>query len=68
MPVTRIPIIDFAGVRAGDPQALRRVAQQIREACTTIGFFYIVNHGVPQASIDAAADAARRVFAFPVEK
>ncbi|MET3233452.1 UNVERIFIED_ORG: isopenicillin N synthase-like dioxygenase [Burkholderia sp. 1263] len=67
MPVTRIPIIDFAGVRAGDPQALQRAAREIREACTTIGFFYIVNHGVPQATIDAAAQAARTFFAFPVE-
>jgi isopenicillin N synthase-like dioxygenase len=67
MPVTRIPIIDLAGVRAGDPQALTRVAHEIREACTTIGFFYIINHGVPQAAIDAAEQAARTFFAFPVE-
>src|SRR5579871_2813406 len=52
MPVTRIPIIDLAGVRAGDPLALQRVAKEIHEACTTIGFFYIVNHGVPQAAVN----------------
>jgi isopenicillin N synthase-like dioxygenase len=63
-PVTEIPVIDFAGVREGDRAALTRVGQAIFDACTTIGFFYIVNHGVPQPVIDAAEQAARRFFAF----
>ncbi|MEM5387435.1 2-oxoglutarate and iron-dependent oxygenase domain-containing protein [Paraburkholderia phymatum] len=66
-PVTRIPIVDLAGVRAGDRDALARAGREIRDACTTIGFFYIVNHGVPQAVIDRAEQAARTFFAFPVE-
>ncbi|GJH36599.1 isopenicillin N synthase family oxygenase [Paraburkholderia hospita] len=66
-PVTRIPIVDLAGVRAGDRDALVRAGREIRDACTTIGFFYIVNHGVPQAVIDRAEQAAREFFAFPVE-
>ena len=41
--VTRIPLIDFSGVREGDAAALVRVGHEIREACTTLGFFYIVN-------------------------
>jgi isopenicillin N synthase-like dioxygenase len=65
--VTRIPLIDFNGVREGDAAALARVGREIREACTTIGFFYIVNHGVPQHVIDAAEEAARKFFAYPVE-
>ena len=64
---TAIPLIDFAGVRTGDPAALERVGREIRDACTTIGFFYIVNHGVPQPVIDAAESAARKFFAFPVD-
>lgn len=67
MPATRIPVIDFAGVLTGDSAALARAGREIHEACTTIGFFYIVNHGVPQAVIDAAAQAARTFFAHPVE-
>ena len=66
-PVTRIPIIDLAGVRAGDREALARAGREIRDACTTIGFFYIINHGVPQTVIDRAEEAAREFFAFPVE-
>lgn len=62
-----IPIIDFAGARAGDPAALRRIAAEIHRACTTVGFFYIANHGVPTEVIDRVAAAARQFFAFPVE-
>jgi isopenicillin N synthase-like dioxygenase len=62
-----IPLIDFAGVRARDPAAMRKVAGEIREACTTLGFFYIVNHQVPDAVIARAAKAAKEFFAFPLE-
>ena len=67
-----IPIVDFAGMRAGspggsDPEALARVGRTIHDACTQIGFFYLTNHGVPQSVIDAAEQAARTFFAFPVD-
>ena len=62
-----IPVIDFAGVRSGNAAALARTGREIYAACTTIGFFYIVNHGVPLGVIDAATAAARDFFAFPVE-
>ena len=60
-----IPIVDFAGVAAGDAVALQRAAQAIRESFTTVGFFYIVNHGVPDAVAGAALAEARRFFAEP---
>lgn len=69
---TGIPIIDFSGMRSGearasDPAALLRVGREIHDACTQIGFFYLANHGVPQAIVDRAEQAARTFFAFPVE-
>src|SRR5439155_13225864 len=63
-----LPIIDFAGVRTGDPQATREAAGRIYEACTDFGFFYLANHGVPQPVIDGAVAVARRFFACPVEQ
>ncbi|RKP58720.1 isopenicillin N synthase family dioxygenase [Pararobbsia silviterrae] len=68
----RIPIIDFSGLRSGeprahDPAALARVGREIHEACTQIGFFYLANHGVPQQTIDRAEHAARTFFAFPAD-
>ena len=61
-----IPIVDFAGVRARDPAALRSAAREIHRACTGVGFFYIAGHGVPSGVIETAAAAARRFFAFPL--
>ena len=68
LPGRRLPIIDFAEVRAGDPRATREAARRIYEACTDFGFFYLANHGVPQPAIDGAVAVARRFFACPVEQ
>ena len=65
--ISHIPIVDFAGVRSGDADALARAGREIHQACTTIVFFYNANHGVPQTVIDAAEQAARTFFAFPAE-
>lgn len=63
----RIPLIDFAAFRAGGSAARRGVAREVRGACESIGFLYLANHGVPQATIDAAFAAARLFFALPLE-
>jgi isopenicillin N synthase-like dioxygenase len=62
-----LPLIDMTGVRERDPQSIQRAGSAIRQACVDIGFFYIVNHGVPQAVIDRAMAAAKTFFAHPVE-
>lgn len=64
----RLPIIDFAAARSHDAAGLARIAREIHAACTGPGFFYIVNHGVPQAVIDRAVAAARAFFAHPLER
>lgn len=60
-----IPIVDFAGVAEGGDVTLKRAAEVIRESFTTVGFFYIGNHGVPDAVTEAAVAEARRFFAEP---
>jgi isopenicillin N synthase-like dioxygenase len=62
-----LPLIDMTGVRERDPQSIQRAGAAIRQACVDIGFFYIVNHGVPQAVIDRAMAAAKTFFAHPVD-
>jgi isopenicillin N synthase-like dioxygenase len=62
-----LPLIDMAGVREGDPASICRAGEQIRQACSESGFFYIVNHGVPQVVIDQAMAAAKTFFARPPE-
>ena len=44
------------------------MADQVAEACERIGFFYAVNHGVPEATVDATFGEARRFFALPEEE
>jgi len=42
------------------------VVAAIADACETIGFLYLKNHGVPQEKTDAAFAAARFFFALPL--
>lgn len=62
---SEIPVIDLAPVRAEDAVGTGRVAAAMRRAAEDIGFFYISNHGVPEATIARAEAAARRFFASP---
>ena len=66
--MTSIPIIDFAGVRAGDAKRIRAVAGEVFAACTGVGFFYIKNHGVPETVVERAMAAARDFFHLPAAR
>ncbi|EGY18972.1 2OG-Fe(II) oxygenase [Verticillium dahliae VdLs.17] len=44
---SEIPIIDIAGAFSDALADRKAVAQQIRAAATTSGFFYITNHNIP---------------------
>lgn len=61
-----LPLIDVGALRGDDPAAWQAVADQLRAACTQRGFFYIVNHGVAPALIDAAFAASQRFFDQPM--
>lgn len=64
-PVETIPIIDFAPFLHGTRADKLSVAGQVRDACETIGFLYLHNHGVPESKIAATLAAARHFFALP---
>ncbi len=61
----RIPVIDLAD--AGDPEARNGLAWEVHKAARQEGFFYIVNHGVSPELMAGQLEAARRVFALPLE-
>ncbi|SPA55964.1 isopenicillin N synthase family dioxygenase [Cupriavidus taiwanensis] len=63
-----IPIIDVGPYFAGVPGALANVGERIREACTEIGFFYIVNHGASQATVDRVFKAMESFFTLPASE
>ncbi|WP_158219378.1 MULTISPECIES: isopenicillin N synthase family oxygenase [unclassified Achromobacter] len=53
-----IPVLDVGPYLAGTPGAREALAAQLRHALENIGFYFIVNHGVPQKLIDDTFDAA----------
>jgi isopenicillin N synthase-like dioxygenase len=63
-----IPIIDLGPYLAGEPGALQEAGRQLRHALTEIGFYFIVNHGIPRARIDEAFRQAARFHALPVDE
>ena len=63
-----IPVIDYGRYFAGETRALERLAGKVAHACQNVGFFYALNHGVPDALIERAFAAARRFFALPLEE
>jgi isopenicillin N synthase-like dioxygenase len=65
--VEEIPVIDIGAYLAGKPGADHEVADALREATETVGFFYLKNHGVPQSLIDRMFAESKRFFALPVE-
>lgn len=64
-----IPTIDLGELVADPgPAAWERVAAQIHESCTSVGFFYAVGHGIAAQVIDDCFEANRRFHARPVEE
>ena len=61
-----IPVIDLGPHLADAPGALDRAAQELRFALTEIGFYFIVNHGVPRAEVREVFRQAARFHAQPL--
>jgi len=62
---TEIPVIDVSPLSGTDQNAMTALAEEIRLACSRVGFFYIRNHGIEHDVIDRAYTAAKRFFALP---
>jgi isopenicillin N synthase-like dioxygenase len=60
-----LPVIDLGPYRAGVAGALEAVAEELGAALETIGFFLLVNHGVPRELIARTFAEARRFHAQP---
>ncbi|MEQ9124872.1 MAG: 2-oxoglutarate and iron-dependent oxygenase domain-containing protein [Alphaproteobacteria bacterium] len=65
----RIPVIDVDDlIREPGPTAHERVAAEIHDACTGVGFFYLAGHGVDPRLVEDAFEANRRFHARPLEE
>ncbi|HDT1824101.1 TPA: isopenicillin N synthase family oxygenase [Klebsiella quasipneumoniae subsp. similipneumoniae] len=65
---TELPTIDIRDL-AGDDLARRQaVADTIGRAAREVGFFYITGHGIDPALIAGVREAAKQIFALPMEE
>jgi len=60
------PVLDLGPYTAGEAGALERAAEAFRQALETLGFFAVVNHGVPAAAFEAVFAEARRFHDLPL--
>ena len=64
----KIPLIDFGRFHKNNAHDREILAKEIDEACTEIGFFAIVNHGVDDHTISDAWSKTQEFFDLPAEK
>jgi len=60
-----IPILDLGDYLAGSDAAAERLAAQLRHTQENVGFYVVVNHGVPRDIIDHGYAELARFFALP---
>ncbi|ORZ07914.1 hypothetical protein BCR42DRAFT_286020, partial [Absidia repens] len=58
-----IPLIDFSLYETDQT----KVAQLLLDACQTIGFFYVINHGIPAADVDHTFNLSKEFFDLPLD-
>jgi len=62
-----IPVVDLGPYLAGEPGAMERTAGELCFALTEVGFYFIVNHGVPDAKIRETFRQAARFHALSLD-
>ncbi|XP_048258361.1 proline hydroxylase buaE-like isoform X2 [Haliotis rufescens] len=75
MAASAIPVVDFQkyGLNVADPtsvasEVLETTAREIYDVFSTIGFLYLINHGVEQRKVDDMFTASKAFFDQPVEE
>ncbi|KAI2789946.1 hypothetical protein POX_d05447 [Penicillium oxalicum] len=63
-----IPVIDLSALDSSCPEERQRLARQIYDACTRVGFFYVKNHGIPETLVNDVHNVAAQFFSLPEEE
>ena len=66
--VDEIPVIDVSALAGSDAAAILETGRQMRAASEGVGFFYVAQHGIPQATVDRAFAASKAFFSLPFER
>ncbi len=67
---SEIPVIDVSALTSAnnDPVKLKQVLDGLREACRSVGFFYVKNHGVDEKLLERMFRDVKRFFDLPAER
>jgi isopenicillin N synthase-like dioxygenase len=63
-----IPTLDLSAYLSGAAGGLEQAALDLHEISTTIGFFYLKGHGIPQSTVDGLFRESRRFHSLPEEE
>ena len=63
-----IPVVDLGPYLGGEPGAMERTAAELRFALTSIGFYFIINHGIPAVQSRGVFEQAARFHGLPLER
>ena len=63
-----LPILDVGPYLAGAPGALEQLAADVKWIQENLGFFAIINHGIPQSLIDESFRQTAKLFEIPMEE
>jgi isopenicillin N synthase-like dioxygenase len=63
-----LKVVDIGPFIHGDAAARQRVAREVDEICSDIGFLVISGHAVPDALVERVRALAREFFALPLEE
>jgi isopenicillin N synthase-like dioxygenase len=64
--LTQVPVVDIAPFVTGTRARQHAVAREIAQACTDIGFFTIVGHGVSTDLVSATVETTKAFFDRPL--
>ena len=59
--IDQIPILDFSQFLKDEEEGKCSMAAQLRRIQEEVGFYYIVNHGVPSSLIDRAINQVQKL-------
>lgn len=64
----QVPIVDLAAMHGGSAEERARLVERLGDVCRTVGFFYVINHGLPERELQEPFEMAQRFFALPEEE
>ncbi|WOL11839.1 gibberellin 20 oxidase 2-like [Canna indica] len=62
----QVPVVDLEGFFDGEDASVAATAEAVRAACTTYGFFYVINHRVDADVSVNALRTAEELFKLPL--